>query len=87
MKKYIIILFVLFSCGHKLKKGVITQMYIEPERNYIYMMPIPHTITVGKTSSTYFTYFPMMMHDDADYVTTILMHRSTTSKKQHGAAS
>lgn len=33
--------------------------YIEYRYSYLYMMPIPHTVSNGKTSSTYFTYIPM----------------------------
>jgi hypothetical protein len=34
-------------------------------------MPIPHTTMVGKSNITTFTYIPMMMHDDEDYVITV----------------
>lgn len=63
-----------FSCGHKLKEGVVTFMYIEPERDYVYLMPIPHTISTGKITSTYYSYIPVMMHDDTDYVIQITGH-------------
>ncbi len=63
-------LMLLQSCN-ELKEGTVTKMHIEPARDYIYMMPIPHTIRSGKTSSTYYTYIPIMMHDDPDYVITL----------------
>lgn len=33
--------------------------YIEYRYSYIYLMPIPHTISTGKTTTLYFTYIPM----------------------------
>jgi hypothetical protein len=75
MKYSFVILLLLCACRHELKNGKIVQMHIEPERTYMYMMPIPHTMSTGKTTSTYFTYIPMMMHDDEDY--TIRMHGFT----------
>ena len=70
----------LFSCKHELKEGTIVNMHIEPERSYMYMMPIPHTISTGKTSSTYYTYIPIMMYDDRDYV--IKLHGVTDNGKE-----
>lgn len=45
--------------------------YIEYRYRYNYMMPIPHTISNGKTTTTYFTYMPMVGY-------------SWTSNKNHG---
>ncbi len=62
---------LLTSCKHELKEGTVVNMHVEPERSYMYMMPIPHTISTGKTTSTYYTYIPIMMYDDRDFVITL----------------
>lgn len=75
MKKIIVLFAItILSCGHRLKEGVVKQMYIEPERTYIYMMPIPHTIRSGKVTTTHYTYIPVTMHDDTDYVIVVHGH-------------
>lgn len=70
----------LFSCKHELKEGTIVNMNIEPERSYMYMMPIPYTISTGKTTSIYYTYIPVMMYDDRDYV--VKLHGITDNGKE-----
>lgn len=62
-----IIAFIIAGCKHEITNGTVTEAYIEPARDYIFMMPIPHK--VGKV--TFFTYIPIPMHDDADYVLTV----------------
>lgn len=73
----VIVSLILLSCEHELKEGTIVIKYEEPERNYWYMMTIPHTFSTGKTTTTYYTYIPIMMHDDRDFVITI---HGTTDK-------
>ena len=68
----------IFGCGKKLTEGEVISKVIEPESTYLYMMPIPHTQTVGKTTTTYFTYIPVYMYDDEDYRITI---RGVVGKK------
>lgn len=67
---YIFIGSILLSCD-TLKEGKVISKYIEPAHDYLYMMPIPHTVSTGKTTSTYYTYIPVWMHDDEDYVITL----------------
>lgn len=54
------------SC-HQLHDGVVIKKEVEPARRYIYMHPIPHRI--GKITT--YTYIPVTMYDDEDYVVTI----------------
>jgi hypothetical protein len=61
---------LLIACD-PLKEGKVISKRVEPARDYVYMMPIPHTIRSGKTSTTYYTYIPVWMHDDEDYVITL----------------
>ena len=71
---------LFLSCEHELKEGIIINKYEEPERTYLYMMPIPHTVSSGKTTSTYFTYIPIIMHDDRDFV--IIIHGLTDNGQE-----
>ena len=78
MKK-IIALFLMtltISACNELKEGTVISMRVEPEREYMYMMPIAHTRPCGKTTITTFTYIPVMMYDDEDYSITIKGHNS-----------
>ena|ERR1700748_2036887 len=69
MKNVYLLLFLILACScNELKEGTITKKYTEPEHDYLYMLPIAHTISTGKTTSIYFTYIPVMMHDDEDFV-------------------
>lgn len=58
---------IMSGCQHELKEGVIVAKHYEPSRDYIYMMPVAHMRMIGKVSSPYYTYVPILMHDDADY--------------------
>ena len=78
MKKaaLIVISMMLLLACNELKEGTIISMQVEPEREYMYMMPIAHTSPCGKTTITTFTYIPVMMYDDEDYSITIKGHNS-----------
>lgn len=69
----------LYSCDN-ISEGIIYEKTIEPERTYMYLMPIAHTISTGKNTTTYFTYIPMWMYDDQDYVIKI-KHYNTKKDK------
>jgi hypothetical protein len=71
MKPLLLILSLFLVACNTLKEGKVMSKGIEPERDYLYMMPIPHTISSGKTSSTFYTYIPIWMHDDEDYYVNI----------------
>ena len=67
MKKVILILAVaLIGCTH-LEKGHVVDKIYEPDRTYMIMMPMVRSN--GKT--TYTTYYPMLMHDNEDFILTI----------------
>lgn len=64
--RYVLIMLVLAGC-HQLKEGNVISKSIEPARTYIYLMPISHTMMVGKSCTTSITYIPMTMYDDEDF--------------------
>jgi hypothetical protein len=68
---FLIALALLFACENELKEGTVVGKFIEPAHTYTYLMPIPHTLTTGKTTTTYFTYIPMIMYDDEDYTLSV----------------
>lgn len=59
--------FFLSSC-QKMKYGNIVEKWHEPERTYMYMMPIVHS--TGKT--IYTTFIPMIMHDNEDWCVKVM---------------
>ena len=63
-------LMCLLGCS-KMDEGTIVNKEIEPENTFFYLMPIPHTMSTGKIITTFFTYVPILMYDDKDYVITI----------------
>ena len=65
-----------------IKEGDIIAKRYEPERTYLYMMPIPHTQTIGKMTTTTFTYIPVWMRDDEDWVITIQNYNKRHKLKQ-----
>lgn len=53
----------LFSSCQKMKYGNVVEKWHEPDRTYVYMMPMVHS--TGKTTFT--TFIPMIMHDNEDW--------------------
>lgn len=69
MKALVLICLALLSIAcNRLEEGVVTTKQVEPARDYLYMMPIYHS--TGK--SGFYTFIPLMMHDDEDYRVSIV---------------
>lgn len=66
--RYLAIFTLLLIGCHQIKEGVVVEKYVEPESDFLYMMPVPNSYSDGKNTITTYTYIPIWMHDDTDYV-------------------
>ena len=57
-----------FACGESVREGRIVEKRHEERREWIQIVPIPHTVCTGQTCTTTFTYLPMLHIDDEDWI-------------------
>lgn len=66
---------VLFACGSSVEEGEVIGVRHEDARTWTQLVPIPHTScsTVNKitTCTTWYSFIPMVHHDDEDWVFTL----------------